>query len=80
MTQRTVRLQRTGTRPRALRAVALTLCFSLALAGCALTHQARLKRSTEAGLVDVRLLEPGAKGQTRSATSNPPRSGRATAG
>ena len=63
VTQRTVWLQRTGRRPDRLRVVALTLCFSLALAGCALTQQARLKRSTEAGLVDVRLLEPGAKGQ-----------------
>jgi Protein of unknown function (DUF3313) len=53
---------RSSLRRKALgRLVLLTL--GLALAGCALTQQARLRRSTDSGLVDVRLLEPGGRGQ-----------------
>ena len=42
---------------------AVVLVLTLALAGCAVTQQARLKRQTQSGLVDVRLLEKGKKGE-----------------
>jgi Protein of unknown function (DUF3313) len=65
-----VRSDTPGVRRKRLASL-LLLTIGVALAGCALTQQARIRRSTDSGLVDLRLLEPGGSKQAALRYINP---------